>query len=196
MAHNFSILSFDFQALHVVQEIRLSPTPGVAIISVAWNPSISTMFTVCKSDGSLGLYDLKDSKFEITELPNAANATCICWSPKGKQIAVGDRSGKIIQYKPDLKPTKIINPPGLTDSPAIIALQWISNYQFIGVYKVINDPDSTASLIVVDSPKVGETVYTNFDDVCYSYGSNRPPQFYMHTLSAWYDINKICLQMC
>lgn len=140
---------------------------------------------MCKSDGSFGLYEFKDSKLELVELPNMCGATCMCWSPKGKQIAIGDKMGKITQYKPDLKPAKLINSPQFIGAPSIIALHWISNYQFIGVYKSLNDPNANASLLVVDSPKTGDTVYTNYEDVCYSYGMTRPPQFYMQSLAAW-----------
>lgn len=131
-----------------------------------------------------GLYDLKDTGLEMFELPSVCGATCMCWSPKGKQIAVGDKLGKITQYKPDLKAAKVVNCPPLSGAPSIIALHWVSNYQFVGVYKTA-DRDSSACLLVVDSPKTGETSYTNYDDVCYSYGSTRPFQFYFHHLSAW-----------
>lgn len=120
----------------------------------------------------------------ISELPAMCGVTCMCWSPKGKQIAVGDKTGKITQYKPDLKAAKVINPPQLNGSPTIIALQWISNYQFVGVYTIQGNNDNS-SLLVVDSPKTGDTVYTNYDDICYSYGSTRPYQFYIHHLPLW-----------
>lgn len=168
-----------------MQEIRLSSTPGVSVISAVWNPAITTTLTVCKSDGSFGLYDLKDSKLELIELPSMCCATCMCWSPKGKQIAIGDKTGKITQYKPDLKPAKLINPPQFSTPMNIIALHWISNYQFIGIYKAANDPNANASLLVIDSPKTGETIFTNYEDVCYSYGTTRPSQFYMQSLTAW-----------
>lgn len=108
----------------------------------------------------------------------------MCWSPKGKQIAVGSRDGKITQYKPDLKAVKSINGP-LLEAPAfVLALQWISNYQFIAVYCFTGE-DPRCFVVVVDAPKTGETKFTNYEDVCFSYGTARPQQFYMICQSIW-----------
>lgn len=118
---------------------------------------------------------------EINELPPNVGATCMCWSPKGKQIAVGSHDGKITQFKPDLKAVKVTNAPKLEGSCSLIALQWISNYQFIGVYYVCDRP----CVVVVDAPKTGETKFTNYEDICYSRGNARPAQFYMIFQPTW-----------
>lgn len=130
----------------------------------------------------IGVYEFKDNGLDINEIPAAAGATCFSWSPKGKQIAVGSRDGKITQYKPDLKAVKIINAPPLPKVNSLISLQWVSNYQFIGVFQ---PPSESASIIVVDAPKSGEPVFINFDDICYSNGEARPSQFYMILQQTW-----------
>lgn len=128
------------------------------------------VFTAVKDDGSLLIYDFKGAPIE---LPPGANATCFCWSPKGKQLAVGSRDGKITQYKIDLKAMKVVEaPPGFG---TIISLCWVSSFQFFGVYQA----GDQISLICVDAPKTGATIYTNYDDVCYSNGFARPEQFYL-----------------
>lgn len=132
----------------------------------------------------IGLYEFKGSGIDINELPTASGSTSMCWSPKGKQLAVGSIDGKITQYKPDLKPVKSINAPQLDGGSAVLALQWVSNYQFIAVYGSTN-PESRANLMVVDAPKTGETKFTNYEDICYSYGATRPVQFYMILQSIW-----------
>jgi nuclear pore complex protein Nup214 len=117
-------------------------------------------------------------------LPAVAGATCFCWSPKGKQIAVGSRDGKITQYKPDLKAVKVINAPPLKEPHSLQSLQWVSNYQFIGVFQPMH-ADVQASFIVIDAPKTGDPIYTNYDDICYSNGNTRPVQFYTILLQNW-----------
>lgn len=168
----------------MIKEFRLSATPNVRVTSTEWNPEIADIFTACKSDGSLTLYEFKNGALNINELPAAAGATCFCWSPKGKQVAVGSRDGKITQYKPDLKAARVINGPSLQDSPPIISLKWVSNFQFLGIYKT-PPTDSPAYLIVINAPKVGNPSYINYEDVCYSYGDARPYQFYMIMEHQW-----------
>lgn len=80
------------------------------------------------------LINLPGSSVEINEIPSGAEVSSFCWSPKGKQIAVGSKKGTITQYKPDLKAVRMINAPNLTESTCLISLQWISNYQFIGTW--------------------------------------------------------------
>ncbi|XP_056648879.1 nuclear pore complex protein DDB_G0274915 isoform X1 [Diorhabda sublineata] len=179
----YDVLSFYKNDISIIREVRLSATPGIYVTEVNWNPSLPGMFTACKSDGSLGNYDFKDNTVEINELPAASQSTSFCWSPKGKQLAVGSKNGHITQFKPDLKAVKVINAPTFEIAHSLISLCWISNYQFIGVYQS-SEKDGQAKLIVINAPKTGETNYINYEDVCYS-GSVRMPQFYMILLQHW-----------
>lgn len=36
---------------------------------------------------------------------------CISWSPKGKQISIGDAAGRVHQFKQELTEIRIIDPP-------------------------------------------------------------------------------------
>lgn len=179
----YDVLSFYKNGISIIREVRLSATPGTYVTEVNWNPSLPGIFTACKSDGTLGNYDLKDNTVEINELPATSRSTSFCWSPKGKQLAVGSRNGHITQFKPDLKAVKVINAPTFEVPHSLISLCWISNYQFIGVYQS-SEKDGQAKLIVINAPKTGETNYINYEDVCYS-GSSRMPQFYIILLQHW-----------
>ncbi|XP_031345632.1 nuclear pore complex protein Nup214-like isoform X2 [Photinus pyralis] len=179
----YETASFMKQTAVITQEIRLSTTPGVCVTQSMWNPTIPNIFTACKSDGTVGLYELKETGLEIKELPAESQALCICWSPKGKQLAVGSCLGKITQYKPDLKAMKSVNPPPSDGPLAVIAVEWISSFQFIALYKVAGS--ETCALFVVDAPKVGDVVFTNYEDICYSNGNIRPVQFYTIHQSVW-----------
>ncbi|XP_017772452.1 PREDICTED: nuclear pore complex protein DDB_G0274915-like [Nicrophorus vespilloides] len=181
----YDVLSFLKQSIFIIKEIRLSPTPNVKVLQTDWNPAIPDIFTACKSDGSLAVYEFKGNALDIHEIPNAAATTCFCWSPKGKQIAVGSKDGKITQYKPDLKPVKSINGPVLDGNFSIISMQWASSFQFIGVYKSTTDANASSKLIVIDAPKTGNPTYTNYEDICYSYGNTRPYQFYLILEQHW-----------
>lgn len=71
---------------------------------------------------------------------------CLCWSPKGKQLVVGDLKGVISQYKPDLKLVKSYPPPPDKPTSALINLLWISNYQFAAVYSDTANPSERPGL--------------------------------------------------
>ncbi|KAF5288978.1 hypothetical protein FQA39_LY03857 [Lamprigera yunnana] len=180
----YSVASFLRKDISIIQEIRLSSAPHVTILETTWNPTLPDVFTACKSDGTLGVYEFKDTGININELPVESQASCMCWSPKGKQIAVGSSIGKITQYKPDLKAVKVINAPPLEGSYSVVSIHWISSFQFIAVYHCTSS-DTGSILLVIDAPKVGDIVYTNYEDICYSYGSFRPAQFYMLYEPLW-----------
>ncbi|XP_018325746.1 nuclear pore complex protein Nup214 isoform X2 [Agrilus planipennis] len=180
----YDVCSFVKNDILVVNEVRLSASPNVSITDVSWNPAIPGIFSACKNDGTLGVYEFKETGIEIKELPSDAHATCMCWSPKGKQIAIGDQMGKITQYKPDLKAARIIEAPNLNCVHTVVSLQWISNFQFMAMYKPV-EPDSQSLLMVVDAPKAEPISYTNYEDICYSNGTTRPSQFYMIHISQW-----------
>ncbi|KAL3283257.1 hypothetical protein HHI36_006405 [Cryptolaemus montrouzieri] len=181
----YDVQSFLKQNITLLNEVRLSTTPGLKILDAGWHPTIDTIFTECKADGTLGIYELKDKSVDVHRLPAESNASCFCWSPKGKQIAVGSKDGKLTHYKPDLKAVKVINAPPFEKPHSIISLQWISNYQFIGVFKPSDLSDNQCNIVVIDAPKAGNSTFTNFFDVCYSNGNFRPPQFYMIFEQHW-----------
>lgn len=59
------------------------------------------------------------------------------WSPKGKQIVIGNLAMFLTRYKPDLTlagPVNQIPPPNNSMVIAIINVKWISNVEFIVVY--------------------------------------------------------------
>lgn len=55
----YDVLSFYKKQLQLLTTVRLSANPGIFVTEVNWNPAVSTFYTVCKSDGSIGIYELK-----------------------------------------------------------------------------------------------------------------------------------------
>lgn len=112
---------------------------------------------------------------------------CFCWSPKGKQIVVGAVNGNLTQYKPDLKAVKSIQAPSLpgTGPFPVVNISWLSNYQFMAIYKDAADPDARPVILMVNAPKSGVISYINYEDICYSFGNLRPPQYYIIYQQQW-----------
>jgi hypothetical protein len=80
-----------------------------------WNTEAEDLFTVGTTDGSLATikYSLDNRlNFSIVgqiTMPNYP--TCLCWSPKGKQLSVGDITGRLHQLKPELTNVRHVDPP-------------------------------------------------------------------------------------
>jgi hypothetical protein len=42
-------------------------------------------------------------------------------------------------------------------------------------------------LLIVNAPKTGALSFVNYEDICYSGGDLRPPQYYFIHQPTWYD---------
>lgn len=82
---------------------------------------------------------------------------------------------------------KSIQAPALTGSGPflVVNVYWISNYQFVAVYKDASDPDSRPVILIVNSSKAGAVSFINYEDICYSYGNLRQPQYYINFQPTW-----------
>ncbi|XP_062546766.1 nuclear pore complex protein Nup214 [Armigeres subalbatus] len=183
----YSVPSFLTPSIVKLHEIRTSPEGGVRSTQILWNPVIHNMFSVRTANGALSMYTLKEpSGIEFHSLDKSEGAICACWSPKGKQLVVGFANGKLMQYKPDLKPARTIAcPPGVMEGPFdVIAVQWLSTYQFAAVY-LPHAEDSVPSLFIVNAPKAGNPTFVNYDDICYSQSGPRRGQVFLIHILQW-----------
>uniref|UniRef100_A0AC35GXZ2 Uncharacterized protein n=1 Tax=Panagrolaimus sp. PS1159 TaxID=55785 RepID=A0AC35GXZ2_9BILA len=103
---------------------------------------IPEVFATSTTDG-LGVYQytLNNPKsFGVMgAIPLKVVTTCLTWSPKGKQLAIGDASGCITQLKPELVPVRRVEAPtsldGLGNPPYKCAgICWLSNTEWAVVH--------------------------------------------------------------
>ncbi len=182
----YAVASFLTNNIHKLAEFRVSQMNSRSS-QILWNPVLSNMVSVCAENGGMTVYSLKQQGFEFHSLETNEKAQCACWSPKGKQIVVGFANGKLVQYKPDLKPARVIEcPPNTIEGGPfdIIALQWLSTYQFGAVF-LSHSQDATPALHIVNAPKAGPPNYINYDDICYSQSGPRKAQVFIIHLIQW-----------
>lgn len=187
MIQIYSVPSFLTPSVVKLYEIRVSPEGGIRSTQILWNPVIHNMFSVRTENGALSVYTLKEpSGIEFHSLDKNEGAISACWSPKGKQLVIGFANGKLMQYKPDLKPARTIAcPPGVMEgSFDVIAVQWLSTYQFAAVY-LPHAEDSVPSLFIVNAPKAGNPTFVNYDDICYSQSGPRGGQVFLIHILQW-----------
>ncbi|XP_024942691.1 nuclear pore complex protein Nup214 isoform X2 [Cephus cinctus] len=179
--------------LELLQEIRLSPSnENVFVFDIRWNPCIPGMLCTITSDHTIGSFQIKgDGKGGVglsgLERIAGVEALCAAWSPKGKQLAVGCKNGNIVQLKPDLKIARTI----LSPSPSIgeiIAVLWISNYQFCAAY--LDPNEQRINVLIVDAPKgAASGIFTCYDDITYGMpeaeGAESTPRYYFEHIPEW-----------
>ncbi|XP_013169296.1 PREDICTED: nuclear pore complex protein Nup214 isoform X1 [Papilio xuthus] len=162
--------------------IKLDINPATFVSAVQWNPCITDTIAIAFFDGTLLVSQVTTMQVKKMQ----SNVRCICWSPKGKQLVTGNNDGTLCQYKPDLSPMKMVPAPNLFDGAAIevLAIHWIATYQFLVVYKNATN-NVRPAVTIVNTPKGGQPSCLNFEDICYSLGSNRPWYYYLYGLTQW-----------
>jgi hypothetical protein len=90
------------------------------------------------------------------------------------------RTGKLVQYKPDLKEAKTVafsSSDVHMTQPMVCGLQWLSTSQFLVTFIDQNEPNSRPHLYIVNVQKSGATTFVDYDDVCYGSPSERPHRY-------------------
>ncbi|KAJ3230906.1 hypothetical protein HDU78_008012, partial [Chytriomyces hyalinus] len=108
----------------------------------------------------LELYMLSESSGEFKNLQGSANTTAICWSRKGKQLAVGDSSGFVRQLSVEVE-----------------HILWLEDKTLVVFYSVEDDEDPEGPYVPepfvitqTGTSKTGvSTTYTKLWDPCRGY---------------------------
>ncbi|CAG9539547.1 unnamed protein product [Cercopithifilaria johnstoni] len=149
--------------------LRLSADPNAQPCVLKWNPQQDTVFAVATSDGVLSCYSFDIEKSSSITLIGTVKhdnvVTCIGWSPKGKQLVVGDTSGYIKQYKPEMALVRVIPPPLKDKNHALrcVGISWLATTDFLIAYspKTAQEVDITKLCVKKDAPPQ----WTHFDDI-------------------------------
>ncbi|KAI8332160.1 hypothetical protein EDC96DRAFT_488803 [Choanephora cucurbitarum] len=123
-------------------------------------------------------------KTVVAVIPDAA---AICWSPKGKQIAVGTSDGTIHTYdingtiKDKIPPPVALkaNHQGEAESLCVNNIVWIENHVFLAIYPQPQGPDSAVHLIhtpyiINRKPQVEDERYIMLEEIAPIYNFDTP----------------------
>ncbi|ESO98723.1 hypothetical protein LOTGIDRAFT_114119 [Lottia gigantea] len=167
--------------------VRLNTSPGSSLCDVSWNPEITNIIITCTTDGGVELLEVNDN-VQVSTLSVSTNATCFCWSPKGKQFVVGSKDGRLTQYDRTLVAKKNWPcPPILEGGPyQVVDIVWLSTYMFLVAY-LPQTPDASdqPQVVMITSSKEGNTTYANFEDICFGSGEVRKAKYYMSLIMKW-----------
>ncbi|XP_041977907.1 nuclear pore complex protein Nup214 isoform X2 [Aricia agestis] len=173
---------FQNQGVGPAASIKCDVNPSTFISALQWNPCIPDTIGLVYFDGTL--ITCQVSTMQVKKIQS--NAKCLCWSPKGKQFVTGNNDGTLTQYKPDLTQMKVVPAPNLFQGAPVevLAIYWIATYQFAVTYRNASN-DSRPAVAIVNTPKGSAMSCINYEDVCYSMGSNRPWYYYLFGIPQW-----------
>uniref|UniRef100_A0A1I8E9P2 ANAPC4_WD40 domain-containing protein n=1 Tax=Wuchereria bancrofti TaxID=6293 RepID=A0A1I8E9P2_WUCBA len=152
-----------------VYNLRLSADPTAQPCSLKWNPQQDTVFAVATSDGVLSCYSFDIEKSSSISLIGTVKhdnvVTCIGWSPKGKQLVVGDISGHVKQYKPEMILVRVTPPPLIDENNALrcVGISWLATTDILIAYspRTGQEVDITKLCVKKDAPPQ----WTHFNDI-------------------------------
>ncbi|XP_063680695.1 nuclear pore complex protein Nup214-like isoform X2 [Bolinopsis microptera] len=132
-----------------------------------WNPGIPTLLATATVTGEVTVWEVRVDSIVQASTKQTFGASSLCWSSKGKQLAVGTNDGKIFNLKPTLDEARCTQNPPLFNAPALVRdIFWISTFEYVAVY----ESSDVIKIVHVQNQKDKKipTKFTDFDDIFYS----------------------------
>ncbi|XP_072604443.1 nuclear pore complex protein Nup214 isoform X8 [Vulpes vulpes] len=180
---------FQFRAL---KKVRIFDSPEELPKERSSLLAVSNKYGLVFAGGASGLQIFPTKNLLIQNKPGDDPNKIVCWSPKGKQLAVGKQNGTVVQYLPTLQEKKVIPCPPFyeSDHPVrVLDVLWIGTYVFTIVYAAADgtletSPDVVMALLPKKEEKHPE-IFVNFMEPCYGSCTERQHHYYLSYIEEW-----------
>lgn len=195
-ANNCPVIEvFDVDIKSSISRLELpSNYSGVEIIDYAWHPNYyDSIAALCTNQGHLIIASIhkQAKKIAIVYSNNQYRALTCCWSPKGKNLAVGMMNGSMIRMEPVVtsegfsikevdKSLLTFTNPRMTPEHQLIKLRWINKTFLMSVHARVNDPNRRETIHSLITVKPGKP-YVFWSNVCFE--SNSIIKYVVHLVN-------------
>ncbi|KAJ2448677.1 putative elongator complex protein 1 [Coemansia sp. RSA 2336] len=181
-------------------------------------PNILAVVTV---SGDLVMVDTAAGTANIIVSSKDVLVTCMCWSPKGKQLVCGDSDGVLTQRTPNDGTIKRTVEPQMEDGntpedAAVLAVYWLDQHTYFAVYGLLPDDffvpgwggggsasedeefedNATAAYVITRADKKAPLEWMFIEDPCSAMMCpGRYPGFLFASISDWGSSAKHVLVM-
>lgn len=188
------VINLDTQSS--IGKLNATELAGSEVIDYAWQPCyFDSIVALCTNRGHLSILAInKDKKaLALVYNSNQLGALTCCWSPKGKNLAIGTANGQILRLEPVITTNSftfknvnnsllVFNHIGLKPDHQIVKLRWVNKTYLISVHARPNSPgnhETHYSIITVKPSKP----YKYWTQICPESVANQDYNVHLANLS-------------
>ncbi|KAJ3382172.1 hypothetical protein HDU80_001598, partial [Chytriomyces hyalinus] len=160
----FSVFSVFFR--HQCQvDLKTIPGKEISTSTEAYPDTLALK----ASDNSV--WFLNVAKGEFSKVESTTSVTSLCWSRKGKQLAVGQSNGDVLQISIEgVIKNRITKPPQFADVEVSVgSIAWLEDKVFVVIYSIIEESENVVFVITqTGTSKTGlHTEFLKLEDPCF-----------------------------
>ena len=160
---NCPIISiYDLDSKTSLGDVGIREAHASEIVDYAWHPNYhESIIALCSNNGHLILFAIQRLKKKVAKLyctDKFKSLTC-CWSPKGKNLAIGTVHGQVLRLEPVFAANEtnfnVVNNSTInfsyTPEHQLVRLRWINKTYLLSIHK--NSTEAIFSVLTIKPNK-------------------------------------------